>query len=271
MYRPTLLRILADHAVRHGARIDRGVTASAIEDVEGDVMVTFTDGAQRKYDMVIGADGIGSRTRSMLFPDAPKPAYAGQISIRWMIDSPPIEGEGWYIGPEGRLGWYRLPDDKVYVPSVINMPQWKRMSDEEVFDLYTQLIGSYSAPAVLELKSHLNRQSDLICRPFEWILLDQPWHRGRSLLIGDAAHATTAHMGMGGGMALEDAVVLGQCIAAAATLPEAFDAFMKRRFERVRIVVETSVALSRLELDDAPPSANMALMSKAFAAIGEPY
>ncbi len=113
--------------------------------------------------------------------------------------------------------------------------------------------------------------SELICRPFEWIALPAPWFRGRTLLIGDAAHATTAHLGQGGGMAMEDAVVLGQCVAAATTLPEAFEAFMDRRFERTRTVVETSVELSRLEQEHAPHAENVALIQTALATLAEPY
>jgi len=78
-------------------------------------------------------------------------------------------------------------------------------------------------------------------------------------------------MGMGGGMALEDAVVLGQSIASAATLSEALEAFMKRRFERVKLVVETSNQLGQLEQEEAPPAENIALLTKAFATIGQPY
>ncbi len=72
-------------------------------------------------------------------------------------------------------------------------------------------------------------------------------------------------------MALEDAVVLGQCVASATTLDEAFSAFMKRRYERVRIVVESSVALSNLEQRNAPPSENIGVLrqgdQRAFAAL----
>jgi hypothetical protein len=78
-------------------------------------------------------------------------------------------------------------------------------------------------------------------------------------------------MGMGGGMAVEDSAVLGQCVAAAQSLPEALNAFMKRRFERGKIVVETSNRLGKLEQEGAPQSENVALLTKAFAAIGEPY
>ena len=90
------------------------------------------------------------------------------------------------------------------------------------------------------------------------------------MLIGDAAHATTAHMGMGAGMALEDSVVLAECIAAASSLSAAYAAFMARRFERVRLVVETSLALSKLEQTNED-GLEASLQSSAFAALAAPY
>jgi naringenin degradation protein FdeE len=272
VYRPVLLRILADTAQGVGVKIRTGITVRAIEDHDDASRVVFSDGGEGRYDLVVGADGIGSRTRGLVFPEAPAPTYAGQLSIRWMVPGPAVEGEGWYLGPVGRFGFYHLPrQETVYVPAVLNAPDRVRLSAEEVHARFAALLDSYTAPAVVELRRHLTPDADLICRPFEWILLPAPWYRGRTILIGDAAHATTAHMGMGGGMAIEDAVVLGQCVAAASTLPEAFDAFMARRFERVRTVVETSVELSRMEQEGAPTSANMALMSTALRTIAQPY
>ena len=270
VYRPVLLDIMADTAQRLGVTIRRGITATKIEEDADASVVTFSDGEQRRYDLVIGADGIGSRTRSMVFPDAPKPAYVGQVSIRWMVSGPSIPGAGWYVGPVGRLGFYELPQG-IYVAAVVSMPQYRRMPDEEVHGLYTRLLDSFTAPAVVELRRRLTPDSELIARPFEWIFLPDSWHKGRILLVGDAAHATTAHMGMGGGMALEDAVVLGQCVASATTLDEAFGAFMARRFERVRTVVETSVRLSHLEEVKAPPEENRAVLMAAFQILSQPY
>ena len=233
--------------------------------------MTLSNGEVRRYDLVIGADGIGSHTRSMVFPDAPKPQYAGQMSFRWMAPGAPVHPEGWYVGTVGRMGFYSLPHGYVYVAAVISKPEWTWMERDEVHALFTRLLDSYTAPAILELRARLTPESDVICRPFEWILLEKPWFRGRSLLIGDAAHATTAHMGMGGGMALEDAVVLAQCVDKASTLEEALESFMARRLPRVRTVVESSVALSRLEQQKAPPGENRALMHAAFEAIAAPY
>ena len=271
VYRPVFVEVMAEAAHHLGVNIRRGVTAETIENEEDGVMVTFTDGTTRRYDLLVGCDGIGSKTRAALFPGAPEPAYSGQLSIRWMAQGDPIEMEGWYVGPVGRLGFYYLPQGMVYVASVINIPDERRWSYQEVYALMKRLLDSYTAPAVVELRRRLTPDSLLIGRPFEWLLVPDRWYHRRALLIGDAAHATTAHMGMGGGMALEDSAVLGQCIAAAPTLQGALEAFMVRRLERVKLVVETSVKLSRLEQEKAPESENVALLTKAFQALGQPY
>lgn len=271
VYRPVFLEVALAAAERLGVRVRKGVSYETFEDGADGVDVTFTDGETGRYDLFIAADGISSRTRELIFPDAPKPQYCGQLSIRWMAPGPQVEDEGWYNSEVGRLGFYYLPQGMVYIPAVINILESRWISDEEVRTIFTALLDSMSAPAIRELRSRLTDSSELIGKPFHWVLLPDPWYKGRTVLIGDAAHATSAHMGMGGGMALEDAVVLGQSIAAAATLPEALDAFMKRRFERVKLVVETSVRLGQLEQEKAPLSDNVALLTKAFAAIGEPY
>ncbi len=271
IYRPVLLQILNGAAQRAGVTIHRGITTKTIELNSDACHVTFTDGTEGTYDLLLGTDGISSSTRRLLFPDAPKPTYSGQMTVRWMAPGPPIEGEGWFTGPLGRLGFYYLPQGLVYVPAVINEPEGTWLEGEELYAHYVRLLDSFTAPPVVELRRRLTPDAALICRPFDWIFMPRPWHRGRALLIGDAAHATTAHMGMGGGMALEDAVVLGQCVAAASTLEEAFSHFMDRRYERVRVVVDTSVALSRLEQAKAPRSEAMALFKAAFQALSQPY
>jgi 2-polyprenyl-6-methoxyphenol hydroxylase-like FAD-dependent oxidoreductase len=236
------------------------------------VLVTLSSGERHRYDFVVGADGIGSRARELAFPDAPAPAYAGHVSIRWMAPGPAVAGEAFYLCPMGRVGFYYLPEqDAVYVPAVIPMPEWKRFDDGEVHSLFTRLLDSYTARAMVELRRRLTPDAKLICRPFEWILVPEPWHRGRIILIGDAAHATTSNMGQGGGMALEDSVVLAQCIRDASTLMDAFGNFMHRRFDRVRIVVESSVELSKLDAAKAPPTEYVGFLSAALGALGQPY
>ncbi len=271
VYRPVFLQIMADAAERAGVTIKQGTTTQTIDLAGEKTAVTFADGTQGVYDFIVGADGITSRTRELFFPDAPKPAYSGQMSIRWMAPGPAVPDEGWFAGPLGRVGFYYLPQGMVYVAAAFTAPEETWLEGQELYDFYRRLLDTFTASPMVELKRRLTPDSKLICRPYKWIFVPKPWHTGRVLLIGDAAHATTSNMGMGGGMALEDGAVLGQCIAAASTLEEALRAFMDRRYERVRLVVETSVALSRLDQAKAPRSESMALFKSAFETLAQPY
>ncbi len=270
VYRPVMLDLFEQKAQSYGTRIHRGLTARKIVPSRSGPTVTLSDGQVNRYDLVIGADGIWSSTRREVFPDAPTPDYAGQMSLRWMAPGPAIADEGFYAGPEGRVGFYYMPQDLVYVAGVIASPQPIRPSADELYILFDNLLATFTAPAMVELRNRLTRDAVLICRPFEWVLVPNPWRDG-VLLIGDAAHATTAHMGMGGGMAIEDSVVLGQCIAEAGSLEKAVEQFMERRFNRIRTVVETSIAISRGEQTGAPLSERMRLSKAAFAVLAEAY
>jgi 2-polyprenyl-6-methoxyphenol hydroxylase-like FAD-dependent oxidoreductase len=196
IYRPTLIRIMTEVAAGLGVKMTLGETFTNIDNGPDGVTVTLTTGQRRTYDILLGADGIASETRRVLFPDAPKPCYSGQWSIRWMAPGPPIEPESWYTSPVGRMGFYSLPEGPnglVYCPSVFNVPDDKRMTDEDIYGLFSGLLDSMTAPAIIELRSRLNANSTLIGRPFNWIMLPDPWYSNRALLVGDAAHATSGH------------------------------------------------------------------------------
>jgi 2-polyprenyl-6-methoxyphenol hydroxylase-like FAD-dependent oxidoreductase len=108
-------------------------------------------------------------------------------------------------------------------------------------------------------------------RPLEWMMVARPWYRGRVLLIGDAAHATTPHMASGAGLAVEDGIVLTLELAAAGTVEQALASFMERRFERARIVVENSVRIGEIEIAGENPMGGAIVMGQTMAAIQAPY
>ena len=271
VFRPTFARVLEAAALKAGAKVEKGLTVEKIENGANSVSVVLSTGEHRTYDFVIGADGIMSKVRTLLFPEAAAPEYSGQMSVRWMIPGPAIDGEAWYVGRSGRLGFFHMPKQNlVYAPIVFTMPDIK-LSQEEAYSRVKEFLSDFTAPAVINLRNYLKPDSTFICRAFRFHLVGSPWYRGRTLLIGDAAHATTAHMGMGAGMALEDSVVLGQCIAGADTLAAALSTFMERRFERVRTVAETSLTLSKMEQSGAPNSEYMAILGAAYAKISKPY
>jgi 2-polyprenyl-6-methoxyphenol hydroxylase-like FAD-dependent oxidoreductase len=109
-------------------------------------------------------------------------------------------------------------------------------------------------------------------RPLQAILLPPPWYRGRVLLIGDAAHSTTPHLAMGAGIAIEDAAVLGEELGSCDSLEEALEAFMERRFDRCRLVVENSLQLGEWEKNPQDPDADPAgLIDASFAVLAAPF
>jgi 2-polyprenyl-6-methoxyphenol hydroxylase-like FAD-dependent oxidoreductase len=120
------------------------------------------------------------------------------------------------------------------------------------------------------IRDGLSPASQIIYRPLEGHLLRHDWWRGNAILIGDAAHATTPQLASGAGMALEDGIVLADEVARAATLPAAFANFMRRRYERCRMVVEDSLEIGRLEVAGAPPIEQTAVVEASLERLSAP-
>ena len=105
----------------------------------------------------------------------------------------------------------------------------------------------------------------------EWQLLQQPWHRGRIVIIGDAAHATTPHMASGAGLAAEDGLVLAEELAKTSDLDAALAAFSERRFERARLVVENSVRIGEIEMSGGNQMDANRMLGDTMRQLHEPY
>jgi len=97
-----------------------------------------------------------------------------------------------------------------------------------------------------------------------------PWHVGRVVLIGDAVHATTPHLASGAGIAVEDAVVLAEELDAGGSVDEVLLRFSQRRFERCRLVVESSVRLGQIEQEGGSKAEHGQLMRDAMVALLAP-
>jgi 2-polyprenyl-6-methoxyphenol hydroxylase-like FAD-dependent oxidoreductase len=107
------------------------------------------------------------------------------------------------------------------------------------------------APAVT---AQATEPEQLDFRALHALLVPPPWHAGRVVMIGDAAHATTPQLAYGAGLAIEDAVVLAELVAAGVAPDEIGARLVERRWERCRIVVEGSLQLSRWEQEGGPPN-----------------
>lgn len=265
--RPVLHRILADATAAAGVAARTGVTFSSIDAANG--AVTFTDGAGGRYDMIVGADGLASQVRQAVFPRAPRPQFTGQGCWRAIFPRPPGY-DGGIFGRNRTAGFNPISREEMYLFLLQAVPDNRWMPPEQWPQLLAALVAEHDDPILREVARDLGPQSRINYRPLEKLMLPPPWHRGRVLLIGDAAHSTTPHLAYGAGLAVEDAIVLGEIVAGDVPVAETFARFMARRFERCRVVVETSVAIGAFQLDPGPPERLQKIIETAGAVISRP-
>ncbi|NDI47292.1 FAD-dependent monooxygenase [Goekera deserti] len=89
IYRPTMASILRDGAEEAGADVRVGVGIAALEQDADSVTATLTDGSRATYDVVVGADGVRSRTRALVVGDLVTPQYSGTTMFRAVVDDVP--------------------------------------------------------------------------------------------------------------------------------------------------------------------------------------
>lgn len=267
--RRTLHEFLGNSAKEAGASVRLGVVATELEDDGEGVAVTFSDGTTGCYDIVIGADGIYSATREQIFPEADKPAFVGQSVWRYNFARPAdLDCLRSY---EGRVGTGLVPLSDVLMYMFVTTPEPdnpRYPKHGRAAAMRNKLAGA--PPGIRELVPEITEDEEVVYKPLERIFLEGPWHKGRVVLIGDAVHATTPHLGQGAGMAIEDSVVLAEELAAAATAEEAFTRFRDRRFERCKYIVEASAAICEGQLGRRPPVNQAEAMHGMFAVTAEP-
>src|SRR6516225_11267066 len=116
----------------------------------------------------------------------------------------------------------------------MNYPPHTRIDESKTHLILKEALKDFTASIVVEVRERMRSAEKVIWRPFENTLVPSPWYRGHVILIGDAAHTMTPHLTAGGGMAIEDAIILAETLAQAGSVPDALRSFMDRRFERVR-------------------------------------
>jgi 2-polyprenyl-6-methoxyphenol hydroxylase-like FAD-dependent oxidoreductase len=271
--RPLFWGMLAEMAEKAGARVRLSTTVAAIEQRDGAAHVDLTDGTSGSYDLVVGADGVHSTIRELAFPDAPAPFLTGQTVWRAVVPRPTglSDDMSMYYGPRVKAGCNPVSPEEMYIFVVENTPEQVRQPREQWPELIQGLLTEYEG-VIGWARERMTDPERIDRRPLQAILVPAPWYRERVLLIGDAAHATTPHLAMGAGIAIEDAVVLGDVLAGEDSLESALRVFMERRYERCRLVVENSLQLGEWEKNPEDPDADPAGLSNAsFAELAAPF
>lgn len=245
--RAALQNILASKAQELGADTRLGIVVERWEEHSNGVSVTFNNGTSEDFYVVVGADGIFSQTRQTLFPGTPKPRYTGQWVWRYnMPRSAEVGGIHLFYG-RVNAGLTPLTEDLMYLFMLSEEPEGFRLDNDKACQSMHHRAAN-AAPQIHALMEHVKHNSEIVAKPLEVIFLTEDWHRGRTVLLGDAVHASTPHLAQGAGMAIEDAVVLAEELASTNDLEAAFTRYRQRRYERCRFVNLNSLAIGDMQM-----------------------
>jgi 2-polyprenyl-6-methoxyphenol hydroxylase-like FAD-dependent oxidoreductase len=249
--RPRLHALFQNAVKAAGASIRLGLT---VTEVGEDGRVTFSDGGEDAYDLVVGADGIHSTVRRLVFEDAPEPEYTGQIVWRYNVPRPEgLETLDMFVGANGKAGFVPLARDLMYILYIEAVPAEEvKLDDERLADIFRERLAEFGGPVAEIRDRHLTDPANVVVRPVESLLVPAPWHRGRVVLVGDAAHATSPHVGQGGAMAIEDAIVLAEEVMTG-DLKSALGRYVERRFPRCEEIWRISRQIGIWEIEHTPP------------------
>ncbi len=268
--RPALHRVLSEAAQSLDTHIRLGVTISKLEQDVGQVSVAFTDSSCVDYDAVIGADGIHSKLRSLLFGEERQPGFTGQSTWRYNVPRPPELDQPFFVDmPGGTAGFMPLDAETGYVLLVQSEPGNPRLPPEELAEIFRSRLAICEGP-LAELREHIRDPRQVVYRPLHSIFMPAPWHVGRVLLIGDAVHATTPHLAQGAAQAIEDAVVLGELLVRDQPIEALFTAFLNRRFERCKRIYDASLQIGEWEQRPTPEANRVALVASLFPVFAQP-
>lgn len=247
--RPILQKILQQAAHDAGMRARLGTTVTSVQETGSSVRVTCSDNTAADYDLLIAADGVHSATRSRLFGDEVVPRFTGQCVWRYNFERPAdVEWGEIYFGSGTKVGLVPMSPTLMYMFLVTAEPDNPRRNPEDLADLMRDRLADYTG-RVGGLREKIIDSAAVVYKPMESVLLPKPWYKGRQIIIGDAAHATTPHLAQGAAMAIEDAVLLGALLGQDRSLESALAELVKRRFDRAKFVIDTSDQLANWELE----------------------
>lgn len=272
--RPKLHQILTDRANEVGVEIRYSTTFVALEPHPDRVTVVFQDASSEDFDLLVGADGVRSQVRRYVLPNELTPYYIGQSAYRINVPlRPEIDRIILQASREGMAGFVPIGKDLAYFFFNAEMARDARPKTE---DLVTALMAhlepfdGLTAWARDEVIAKA-KPEDIVLRPEEALIAPAPWHRGRIVLMGDAVHAVTPHLGQGAAQAIEDGVVLARSLAEHASHEDAFAAYTEARYERCKLVVETCLAIAEWEKGQRPDFDNIAATNHVLDVLAQPF
>ena len=270
--RPKLHEILTERANEVGVTIQYSTSFVDLEERENDVLVTLDNGDQISVDVVVGADGVSSRVRKFVLDAELAPVYIGQSAYRQNMPAlPEIDRIILQEGPNGMAGLVPIGPDLAYMFFNKPMARDERPATEDLPAALRKELEGFGGLAGRFRDEFLSDDpADIVLRPEESMIAPAPWHKGRVILMGDAVHAITPHLGQGAAQAIEDGVVLGEVLTKHDDLETALVEFTDRRFERCKLIVETSRNIGDWEMGNLPGFDNVAATMHVLKEMAKP-
>ncbi|MEU9484168.1 FAD-dependent monooxygenase [Streptomyces decoyicus] len=244
--RPVLHRILHAEAERRGVVVRQGLTVTAM-DQEGELAhVRLSDGTVRQVALLVGADGIRSSARGLLGLESSLD-YQGQMVWRALVPRPQwATGIHQFAGKADTAGLVPLSASQAYVFLTENGVEQSVLPEAELAPRLQQILEAFPG-RVREIRPLVSVSESVVRRPVLTAFLEGAWNRGNGVVIGDAAHAPAPQMASGAALAIEDGLVLAEELGRHRSVGAGLEAFVSRRRQRCRTLVETSVAIAGLE------------------------
>ncbi|HWI31480.1 MAG TPA: FAD-dependent monooxygenase, partial [Microbacterium sp.] len=120
------------------------------------------------------------------------------------------------------------------------------LPEEELHDRLRELAAGFEGIAG-DVRDSVTAPGDIVRRPVQTLLIEGPWHVGRVVLVGDAAHSPSPQLVSGAALAVEDGVVLADELTRHDRVLDALEAYEARRKPRCALVVDTSIEIGRME------------------------
>ncbi|MCE9597028.1 MAG: FAD-dependent monooxygenase [Spirochaetia bacterium] len=249
MSRATLFECLAQTMKQRGISAQYEKRLTSFEDTADGVVAYFADGSSARGDILVGADGVRSAVRNFLLPAGPNPEFTGMLGVCGFapadafpeIHTSDVEAITFTFGPDGFFGhgggdtktflwWANMMAETPFTAEQISSIDHAAAREELL-----KRFGTYYAPipSLIAKTPKILRQNtyDIQSLPF--------WHKGRVVLIGDAAHAVSPNSGQGASLALEDALFLANLLRTSERgYSETFAAFESARKGRVEKIVQ---------------------------------
>lgn len=254
--RSLLQQVLLEEVERQQIPVEYGKKLARIEMNSNEVTAHFQDGSSATGDFLVGCDGIHSQVREELLPDANPPSFTGLISFGGFTHLRNIPSKVAYepgvqqmvFGKQAFFGYLVKEDGEIYWFGNMTMKgtptrqSLQSISDSQWRQTIHDLYRNDPAPILDIIQGTADPMSAF---PIYDMLTQPVWHSKKAVLIGDSIHAVSPNAGQGASLALEDAMVLAQCIRDTDHVHAAFPLFQQLRKERVERIVRYSRSIGQ--------------------------